>query len=465
MIQRLLKPSITRRMFFEIVLAFVLVWLVVNCFLFYRAQSAYSGDFDRFARGIALAAATAVDAQPDDERARIAASTAFAINEGLAELLRLPRGFLALQLWAADGRLLYSSAPASTTTAGFDRDAHFDISLDGKDFRGYAVWTPRRQHKLIVLESKSQRSDILKISLFDFESVLPLLVAFPLVLGPAWFAVFAGLKPLRELSKELASRKSGHLEPLSSRHVYTELAPVINEFNRTLARLKTLLQHERDFVANAAHELRTPLALITAQSDTLINAHGRSSREAAAQRLGAGLMRASRLVNQLLMLARLDANAFEPSREIDLADMARESLAALAGEALARGIELAYVGRDGVVATIPTRVLESVLDNLIGNAIRHGKPDGQVIVNLEQRADNELVLEVSDDGPGIPVSERARVFERFHRGGVAKLQGTGLGLAIVASAVRQLGGSIHVLSGIEGRGVCFTVRWMALRKE
>src|SRR5690606_38177047 len=133
--------------------------------------------------------------------------------------------------------------------------------------------------------------------------VLPLLLGIPMLMLPVWLAVYTGLSPLRRLVGELAQRQPGDLSRLKTPAVHAELAPVVDELNSTLGRLQELLQRERQFLADAAHELRTPVALVSAQVDTLLHAGAGNEREEAARRLGHGVERASRLVNQLLALA------------------------------------------------------------------------------------------------------------------------------------------------------------------
>lgn len=286
----------------------------------------------------------------------------------------------------------------------------------------------------------------------------PLLVAFPLVLLPVWLAVHTGLRPLRQLSRELAQRQGGNLEPLAVTAPHAELAPVVRELNATLARLRALLQRERNFLADAAHELRTPLAVIGAQRDLLQHSDSAEERRAAAARLDVGIARAGRLVGQLLALARFDADLAHDSVALDLADIARDCLAAHAALAAERGIDLSYAGPDQLPSHGPLQVFESITDNLVGNAIRYGRAGGRVELRLS-RQDGCLRLEVRDDGPGIAPSLRDTLFERFVRGPDTGASGSGLGLAVVRSAARRVGAQVEVGAGMGGQGVSFSVQW------
>ena len=173
------------------------------------------------------------------------------------------------------------------------------------------------------------------------------------------------------------------------------------------------------------------------------------------------MLRASRLVNQLLALARLEAELDEPVAAVDLADLARDCLALHAQVAHAQGVELSYVGPDSLVDRCPRHCLESIMDNLVGNAVRYSGPGARIEVALAALPGGRLQLEVRDDGPGVPADEMPRLFERFRRGSRALASGSGLGLAIVKSAARQMSARVEVLAGLDGKGVAFKIDWPA----
>jgi two-component system sensor histidine kinase QseC len=309
-----------------------------------------------------------------------------------------------------------------------------------------------------MTQSMNSRHDSISASILNYDGAIkPFLIGFPLIFIPLLIAVYTGLKPLRLFSNELAKRQPGDLQILSQPHVYSELAPVIREFNSTLARLQELLQRERDFLADAAHELRTPLALITVQSDALIHSENRVLREEASRRLTAGLERANRLANQLLTLAKIDADDAQMMRERDVADLIRECLAAYFNEAKQSNIKLSYEGPNSYLIQAPSDAIYSIISNLVSNAIRYGNANGRVIVSLSKNADSRMQLQVMDDGPGIELHQQEKMFLRFHRGKDVSASGAGLGLAIVTSAVRLLKAELQVHTGLDGKGVCFTL--------
>ncbi|MDD2657866.1 MAG: HAMP domain-containing sensor histidine kinase [Candidatus Pacebacteria bacterium] len=209
---------------------------------------------------------------------------------------------------------------------------------------------------------------------------------------------------------------------------------------------------------------------MTHQIDAVRHAQDEPTRQAAALRLENVLQRTSRLVHQLLELGRLEATTEANCALRQLPDLVREALATHAPLAAQRHMTLSYTGPDQLECSMPGATMELIVDNLVRNAIRHGKAGGQIEVRLSpgpNAADlppmgPELIeLTVLDDGPGVPPSEWPRLFERFHRGSQAAGEGSGLGLAIVASAAQQLGGRVHAHLGLNGTGLGVSVSWPA----
>lgn len=354
--------------------------------------------------------------------------------------------------WVTGSRHIPNRRALRADVSGF-----YDIVFDGERYRAYSTWTADHRLRIDVIQSYAGRSaDFNNVMLSPASIVTPLLVGFPLLLLPVMVVMRCGLKPLRSLSRELASRSPEDLKPVHVDDLLLELQPVVDEVNGTLARLDALLRRERDFLADAAHELRTPLAVISAQVDDVLQAETPEARKEAERGLQAGLARTNRLVSQLLMLARFEARA-DKGEPADVADVVREVLAGFAHEARARSIRLAYRGPDQVPVGCARHTMESVLGNLVGNAIRYGRTGGQVIVRLDLDASLAFDVSVCDDGPGISPDERPRMFDRFWRSSQSGASGSGLGLAIVAAAVRLHNARIRVEDGIGGQGVCVVV--------
>jgi two-component system, OmpR family, sensor histidine kinase QseC len=466
MMRRLFTPSITRRLMVALLGAYVLAWgaMVV------LAVATASVEFDKEMRSVSeVVEQVLTDAALPPDAALHGVALKIAAD---GQRVGAERGYLAFRVHDAAGRLLAHGGSDVPALADDGRLGFFMVGEGQAAQHVYRRWTADRARRIDVQQSVAARDRVLGVGLSSAVTVAQLLIGFPVLLLPVWLAVRTGLRPLLSLSQDLAARSPADLQPVRVAQPYRELRPVVDELNGTLARLQALLQRERAFLADAAHELRTPLAVIAAQCDTLKRSRDADERDAAAQRLERGLARSMRLVNQLLALARLEAGVEHRMERIDLADVARDCLAMHADEAHARGIELGYAGPDSLPIDSPGHAVETVLHNLIGNAIRYGRPEGRVEVSLMLRDDGDCVLDVSDDGPGIAVADRAHVFERFRRGTASAAaasrsgSGSGLGLAIVQAATQQMGALIELKDGLRdgtgGPGLSVTLRWRAM---
>lgn len=463
MMRALFQPSIARRMTVALLLACALVWIVVYCVGRSDMLEAGSGSFDREMRITAATAQHLAETYGDSRELGLALAGLGAEIEAQVRLGGNPRGFLAFRVVDVLGHVVGSGGQGPERWPPPDERRGFrSHSVGDQTYRIHASTTADGRLRIEVSQSHLSRQRAFDEVMLSYEGLQPLLLGFPLLLLPVWLAVHTGLSPLRRLASELAARPPADLTPIRVPPVYRELAPLVQELNGALTRLARLLQRERDFLADAAHQLRTPLALISAQCDTLQQAQTAPARESALQRLQGGLARAGRLVNQLLALARLEANVEDKLLRTDIADVGRDCLAAHAGAAQARGIELGYVGPDSLLLHCPGHALEAIIDNLVGNAIRYGREGGQVELRVEATPGGQISIQVSDDGPGIAADDKALVFERFRRGSAAAVSGSGLGLAIVKSAARQLGAHIELLPGLGGAGVAIRLDWRAL---
>jgi signal transduction histidine kinase len=287
-------------------------------------------------------------------------------------------------------------------------------------------------------------------------------IAIPCLLLPLWFAVWQGLRPLRRLSASLAGRGPDDTSPIGQIPDQLEMRPLVAALDGLLARMRRKILAERDFVGNAAHELRMPLAVMTTEAHVLSKPLEGAQRADARVRLEAAAARASHLVHQLLTLARMDMEQGAERIETDLARLAREEIAYLVSSATGREIELSLESPDCLAGKVDLQLFRSVLQNLVDNAIRYGKRGGRVVVTLSSAGDR-VVLSVADDGRGIPEPDRTRVFERFFRAANARdTEGTGLGLAIAQRAATDLHGTLSITDGLGGTGCCFVLEMPGL---
>jgi two-component system sensor histidine kinase QseC len=355
---------------------------------------------------------------------------------------------LAFQLWEGEGeRLLMRSENAPLTSLAAFRPGYAAVVIDEKKFQVFSV--AHEGMWLQVAQDDYIRGELaMEIAV---ASLLPHLAGLPFMAVLIWLLVAHGLRPLDELRVAIAGRDVAHLRPVEA-NASVELQPVVEELNRLLAHLEESFGRERRFTSEAAHELRTPLAVLRIHAENALAAGNEGERQAALGMLLRGVDRASRLVEQLLTLARVDpevaAHRFELLR---LNALVREEMAALVPVASRRQQELGF-DEAGDYSVQGNRALIGILvRNLVDNALRYSPEGGCVHVALrpprdagEQLGVPCVVLTVDDDGPGVPPALAARVFERFFRADTARGDGAGLGLSIVARIVELHGGVVRV---------------------
>jgi two-component system sensor histidine kinase TctE len=278
----------------------------------------------------------------------------------------------------------------------------------------------------------------------------------------AWLGVSLGLKPLTNLASQIEARDQNNLSPVPQTGLPREARVLAARINELLVRLGNALSAQKRFVADAAHQLRTPLAAIMLQTERAQRAPDVATGTDALKSLHRSVERAARLCQQLLSLARTEPEAINAVqfKQLDLVALARRVGEEWIPQALKHDVDFGLDAPDVPVrVTGDERLLAEALSNLIDNALRYGKPAGRVSVIVE--AGRTPRLAVQDDGPGIPEEERARIFERFYRIGDAAGDGCGLGLAIVHEVARVHSSTVEVGSGQDGRGSRFSLTFGA----
>ena len=274
-----------------------------------------------------------------------------------------------------------------------------------------------------------------------------------------WLAVVASLRPLRSLSEDLSRRKAFDSEPLSVKKVPDELRPLILAFNSLLARVDTAMRAERQFIADAAHELRTPLAALHVQTEVALRAATLERKDDALRKLLDISHRTHRLAEQLLDLARLEAGLHSTGlHHTDLLALAQHVISEFRVQAEGRGSRLLLSGSP-CLARCDVDEMGILIRNLVDNAIRHGHDGGTVEIrcgHVVRSGARHPTLEVNDDGPGVPEEERAAIFARFYRASGGAGKGSGIGLSLVAGIAELHGALIETGEGKDGRG--FSIR-------
>jgi two-component system OmpR family sensor kinase/two-component system sensor histidine kinase QseC len=285
-----------------------------------------------------------------------------------------------------------------------------------------------------------------------------MLLAAPVMLLLAGWVVARALQPLRRVADEVRRRDEQSLAPLPAAGLPDEVAPLVNALNALLERLQHALGTQRAFVADAAHELRSPLTALRLQLQLLGRARDDTTRSEATQGLAASIERASRLVEQLLALARNEPGAAATERmALDLGALVRDSLADVAVLAMQRGSTVLLVPGPPVAVLGDRVALALLVRNLVDNALRYSPPGARVELRCLYEGSHPL-LRVDDSGPGIPAEDRERVFDRFHRRASGNETGSGLGLAIVRSIAERHGAEVTLGDSPLG-GLRVTVRF------
>ena len=390
-----------------------------------------------------------VDTFLDEELRQIALSLRDHAQLDLARLQRAsddPDLRALVQIWDPAFERPYSSR-AVAPLPRLQAEGFATIEHEGRSWRIYA--TPSGKQTIQVAQPTALRAELAARSAGRL--LLPVVVLLPFLGLLGWWIVGSGLAPLTAVAQALTQRDPASLKPvMTPQPLPIEVQPLVESLNALLQRLEAAFDTQRRFAADAAHELRTPLTALTLQIQLAARAQSEQERAIALERMEQGVKRATRLVQQLLTMARLEPEAAsKPTEPIDLSALAllvAEELQPLAAQ---RKVSLE------VNAAAPAWVLGQedamriLLRNLIDNAIRYTGPEGRVDVHV-RASESEVNVIVEDNGPGIPVEEHERVFDRFYRGRDAAPGGSGLGLAIVRQIAELHGGTVALSAGVPG---------------
>ncbi|MDO8958340.1 MAG: ATP-binding protein [Rhodocyclaceae bacterium] len=360
------------------------------------------------------------------------------------------------QVWDGGRSLLVHSANAPDHRLSASDQGFSDARFDGHRWRVFSQWSGDGRYLVQVGETFDTRDDISRE--LAGHLLAPLGVALPLLALALALLIGRGLRPLTTLAEDIGRRDANRLDQVDTARAPRELKPVLDRLNQLFARLSRSIELERRFTADAAHELRTPLAAMRTHAQVAQGATAADERDAALAHVIEATDRATRLVEQLLTLARLEApSASQAFVACDLRQIAVTTLAAAAPAALAKQIEIELT--DGPSVSVPgdPTLLGVLLRNLIDNAVRYSPPQVGVGVTAGLGAAGEPFVAVIDQGPGIPPAERSRVLDRFHRIAGNAESGSGLGLSIAARIVELHGARLELDSGPDGKGLCARV--------
>ena len=357
---------------------------------------------------------------------------------------------LVVQVWSPDGVRVFRSASHAhlpqRAVLGFS-----NVRANGTTYRIFSIQTDN-QTVQVAQDLAVRRSMASNLAL---RTLGPIAVMMPILMLVVWWVVSGSLEPVARVRKQVASRQADDLSAVSEAGLPDEVRPLVQELNLLFGRVRTAFDAQQHFVADAAHELRTPLAALKLQVQSLERSDSPDAKRVAVARLTAGIERATRLVEQLLVLARQEASVAggAPRQPVDIAGAAKRAVAELASVAAAKQIDLGLQRADSAEVEGQPDALMILLRNLIDNAIKYTPEGGTVDVSVV--ADNRgVTVTVEDSGPGIPPAERERVFDRFYRVPGSDAKGSGLGLAIIKSIAERHGATLALgeskrLGGLE----------------
>lgn len=436
--------SVRRRLLAMLLGGIMLVWLVVAVLTAWQTRSEMQELFDaHLAQSASLLLAQVGHEVEEIEQEHTQSLHKYASN-------------VAFQIWARGDVLLLHSAGAPTKRLSVSEAGFVDEVLKGRAWRVFSVWDERHEYLIQVGEATEVREH-LALEILE-RLVLPLLVALPFLGLLIWLAVGLSLKPIDHISTALLKRDPHFLEPIKG-DIPVEMAPMVKRLNDLLERVQNSLENERRFTSDAAHELRTPLAGLKTQLQVAQGAVDASDRKRAMDNAMLATDRATRLVEQLLMLARLEHDAWQSQAEsVNLHQVAAQVLAEAAPAAAEKHIQLALSGSPETHVQGHAGLLAVLLRNLLDNALRYSPAETEIEVRVSETAQG-AVIEVQDQGPGIPPTAREQVLQRFHRLAGESSSGSGLGLSIVARIAQLHQAKLELLEGSDGRGLRFVVRF------
>ena len=416
-----LRHSLRARLLGLLLLAILLTALAQAFVVYGQARNEADSIFDYHMQQMAQALRTGV-AMPDLP----------AIDEEFTS----DKGFdFLVQVWTNDGLSVFQSRAGAAlpqrAVLGFS-----EVRVHNTPYRVFSMQT-RSQVIQVAQDMRPRRAMARSLA---WRTTAPILWMAPLLMLVAWWAVSASLRPVARVRAQVASRKADELSSVAEEGLPDEIRPLVHELNLLFDRVRSAFDAQQHFVSDAAHELRSPLAALRLQVQGLQRARDDETRHLALDRLLAGIDRATRLVEQLLMLARQEAGtaAGLPPQPVQLRDLVRASVGEAHAHAQLKHIDLGLGAADDGHVTGQPEALRILLRNLLDNALKYTPERGQVDVSL-RREGKFLVLTVEDSGPGIAEAERSRVVDRFYRVQGAASGGSGLGLAIVNAIARSHG--------------------------
>lgn len=449
-------PSLRGRLFAALLGIFIGAWMAVGFYLYLQLAQASSGSMDRSLEALGN---TALMSMPSDI-GNVSGRSTLSLPSGASG--RVDDTVRSTQVWSKERRgliLRRAGAPSTPLKPDFI-DGFATVQIEGEPWRVYAVSDASDRVQVQVGQPMSALTEELRTGLYyalGISSLAVLAVGLAVKLVVRW-----SFQPVMTVQSAMTSREALDLTPLPAAGLPSEVRPLVDSFNRLLERLDEALHAERRFIVEAAHELRTPLAVLLGQAQVARRARTLEEARPVLDQLVRGAERSARLSQQLLHSARVERPA-DQQTPIELADIVT---------VLIQDFEMMAAQKDQNISVhVEPGLIRGNLDelgilvsNLLDNALRYAGRGGHVAVRCVRDGDM-MRLDILDDGPGVPAADRARIFDRFYRVAGSAESGSGIGLSLVARIARAHGASVSTGDGLQGRGFGIAVRFGVLEEQ
>lgn len=458
--ERYLRASLASRLTWLILVPLILLSAISAVAAYFVAVDAARRAYDRSLLDPALALARFVDVRDGQLR--------LALSGNAIEALRVDSSDrIFYRITDATGTVVDSNASLSAPPRIPEGETHvfFDTVLATEPMRAVVLSAPTERGRITVEVAETLVKRNLLVREVLTATLGPELVVVIAAGFLLWLGIRLGLAPLERLRAEISERSPSDLRPVAIAGVPEEVRPLVNGINDLLGRLRAAIESQRQFIGNAAHQLRTPLAGLSAHAELALREPASGELRRLLETLNAETRRTTHLVNQLLVLARAEPGASSGTERqpVDLEEVVNQAATTFVRSALEKNLDLGF---DLAHAWIhgESLLVRELLANLIDNAIHYTPAGGVITVRTREEGDDSL-LEVEDNGPGIPTSLRGKVMERFYRVPGSSGQGCGLGLAIVRDIAERHGARVSIDAGAGGVGTLVAVRFPRLRVE
>ncbi len=442
-----------RRLLAIELLAVTAVWVGLAITSFYQTYDKETGVIDQELRLVSNAVARLTNLNPDVEYMRSVVEQLKAIIIESAAPFKIEAKDIAFQIWDHDGHLILAVPANNTMPNTMPVLTSKPEKIQYADWHTMAGQSPDGKLLTVVGYSNYYYAQMKRLIIEQIVSTY--LASIFIATIALWLAVRFGLRPMRDLALQVSAKKHDDFSPMTPSREYLEMRPMVSALNDKMQRIGNMIETERIFFADAAHELRTPLAVLSAQAHVVAIEKDAGLRAEALAELEAGVQRSARVLNKLLTMAKYQgAETRAALANTDLVPLVSDIVAEHAPRAIEAELELSLDAPRVANCLCDAVAIRIAIENLVDNAIRYSPQGGQILVLVQEKPAGTSII-VADEGPGIVAADRIKIFERFERLDTCATTGSGLGLAIVKRIVELHKGTIAVLDGFNHSGTQF----------